>query len=152
MARRPYSGLTDLTKAAIHRRRDARRLFDPDNRDAHDAQHRQGAVYMAGYVIECKLKCVAMEMHECVTLEQLIQRRGFDERELYSHGLETLGSHVPALWHRFQRSEVWPEFQRWINRWRPSWRYSPRSMSEDDTRRFLRAVDRMSTWLEGNRG
>jgi hypothetical protein len=141
-----------LAKAAIHRRRDARRLFNPSDRYPGDALHRRGAVYLAGYAIECKLKCVAMEVHDCWSLEQLIERRGLDERQVFSHGLEVLATHVPALWSRFQRSDVWNEFRCLINRWRPSWRYSPRPMSEHDTRRFLQAVDRMSAWLEHNRG
>jgi hypothetical protein len=151
LSSRTYSGITDLAKAAIHRRRDARRLFDPSARQAQDERYRQGAAYLAGYAIECKLKCIAMEVYGCSTLNQLIEKRGLDERSVYTHGLETLGAQVPALWTRFQRSELWPDFHRWVSRWRPSWRYSPRSMNDEDTTRFLGAVDAMSRWLEHNR-
>lgn len=154
MGRRAYNGLADLAKAAVHRRRDARRLYDPGTSRTPnvDFLHLQGCVYLAGYVLECKLKCLAMEMHKCVTLDQLIVKLNLDQRDVYTHGLEVLGAHVPALWDRFRRYGPWREFTQWANRWRPSWRYSPRSMSEHDTNRFLRAIDLVNAWFDTNRG
>lgn len=152
MRTRINNGISDLRKAAIHRKRDAWRLYDPDRRPARFGMHARGALYLAGYAIECKLKAIAMEVYGCRTLDELIRVRSLDDRSVYTHGLETLGSHVPALWARFRQSDVWSDFSRRVNRWRPSWRYDPRTVSPSDAGEFLNSVERIFQWFESNRG
>lgn len=85
MSKYNYSGRTEQTKAAIKRLIDARRL---------QAQSRwRGAMYLAGYSIECKLKARLMEMYNLDRLEQLeteIERRLGRPVDVFTHSIEVL--------------------------------------------------------------
>jgi len=143
MTRRDFHGRTDLRRAAVKRRADARRLFEGG------AEHRRGAMYMGGYAIECKLKAVAMEVCDSRTLRDLALALDVDESEVYSHGLESLISHMPFR-DRFYSSTVWRDFTRHLNQWRPSWRYDASMPTTRQAESFLDAVDRIYKWLEAN--
>ena len=63
MSKYQHTGRTEQTKAALKRLIDARKLQN---------QNRwRGAMYMAGYGIECKLKARLMEIYGLDRLEQL---------------------------------------------------------------------------------
>lgn len=61
MSRYLYSGRTEQTKAAIKRLIDARKL--------QEQRRWRGAMYLAGYSVECKRKARLMEMYDLDTLE-----------------------------------------------------------------------------------
>lgn len=144
MTKREHDGRTDLSTAAARRRADAWQLLGSRN-----VQHTRAAAYLGGYAIECKLKVVAMEVHDVWTLQGLAERLGLDERAVYTHGLEALLAHVPSQ-ARFRRAPEWHDFATQVNQWRPSWRYSPRDLSIADTTSFLDSVDRVFKWLSNN--
>lgn len=151
MSRKLHQGISELTKAALHRKLDAWRLLRNDGNGTPEVRHGRGAAYLSGYSIECKLKATAMAFYACRTLDELIHRIGVDDRAVYTHGLEALWGLMPALWRRFQASEAYEHFRR-VNAWRPSWRYNPKLMSGEEAVKFLEAVERVYEWLENNRG
>jgi hypothetical protein len=110
-------------------------------------------MYLGGYAIECKVKAIAMEIHSCRTLEALRERLNVDEREVYTHGLESLlGRLVPTgLLDRLKRGVAGRAFASYVNAWRPSWRYDPTNATMEKARAFLDAVDAVYTWLDSNR-
>ena len=111
--------------------------------------HERGAMYLAGYAVECKLKAIAMEVHGCWTLEVLADAWGVDDLVVYTHGLEALAKRLP-LWRNLQRSEVWRLFAGRVNAWRVSWRYKPREPRSAEAAEFLAAVKKVVRWLESN--
>ena len=68
MVRRDFQGRTDLHKAGLKRLGDAKALLRKGRARG------RGAMYLAGYAVECKLKAIAMEIYDCWTLEQLARR------------------------------------------------------------------------------
>lgn len=144
MSRQDYQGVTDLTLAAIRRKSDARALYDKGE------DHHRGAMYLAGYAIECKIKAIAMEIYGALTLEELIEKTKIDKDIAYSHGLEALINQLPFK-ERFHRSEEWKDFASHVNTWKTSWRYDPKRPREGKAKAFLDAVDRVYGWLEANR-
>ena len=141
---REHDGRSDMWKVAIKRRADARRLFEGGK------PHSSGAVYLAGYAVECKMKAIAMEVHEVTNLRALSTKLGLDDHAVYTHGLEALLELLPFD-HLFRRSPVWRDFTTQVARWRPSWRYAPRDWPEKNARAFLNAVDSVYKWLDVNR-
>jgi len=84
MARKQHSGVTDQRKASIHRMEDAQVLFR--------GRRWRGAMYLAGYAVECRLKYKLMQKWNCFTLEELEKRlasRGVSQ-SLFTHNLDTL--------------------------------------------------------------
>jgi hypothetical protein len=142
MTRSEHHGRTDLRKAAMKRLRDAKALAQCNN------SHGRGAMYLAGYAIECKLKAIAMEVFGCWTLADLAQKWSVDEHEVYTHGLERLVRRLP-LWNNLRRSAVWRPFAR-VNQWRPSWRYNPHDVRSAEAKAFVQDVEAVYKWLESN--
>jgi hypothetical protein len=141
--RQRHSGRTELRTAAIKRRSDTWALLQAG------AARSRAAGYLGGYVIECHLKAIAMEVDRCRTLEELAARWRVAEHELYTHGLEALAKRLP-LYSRLRTSQVWRDFAGLVSSWRVSWRYDPRDWEADEARLFLEAVDRVYYWLERN--
>jgi hypothetical protein len=152
MTRSEFHGISEQRKAAIKRLRDAKFLLNqqdgPSWRDQ-SGKHARGAMYLAGYAIECKLKSIAMETLGCRTLEELRIKLRVDEHDIYSHGLERLATML-GLYSRLRQSRVWRDFGE-VNRWRPSWRYDPKDWNNGLALEFLEAVERVYYWLESNR-
>ena len=151
MARSEFHGVSDQRKAAFKRLRDAKALLAEENSLdwlRSDGAHARGAMYLAGYAIECRLKSIAMETYGCQTLAQLAVRWQVDEGFIYTHGLEGLAKRLP-LWIRLRRSEVWADFSKVIQ-WRPAWRYDPLDWPNREASRFLLAVTRVYDWLGRN--
>ncbi len=152
MARSEFHGVSEQRKAAIKRLRDARFLLDQQtgqNWRDQSGLHSRGAMYLAGYAIECKLKAIAMETFRCRTLEELRVKLGVDERDIYAHGLELLAARL-RLFDRLRKSHIWRDFAQ-VNRWRPSWRYDPMDWNNGLALDFLDTVERVYHWLESNR-
>ena len=87
MMRDFFYGVTEQGKAAKHRMDDARALLN--------AVRWRGAMYMAGYAIECLLKSNLMHMFECRHLRELeeeLHRRGMlpQQGTVFTHQLEML--------------------------------------------------------------
>jgi hypothetical protein len=123
MSRHEFSKIAEQRKAAFKRLRDAIKLLDrhQDNVDwlKRKGLHARGAMYLAGYAVECKLKAVAMEIFRCRNLKELQDKWSVTEHGVFTHGLEAIAMRLP-IYDRFRKSSVWKDFAGQVNRWRPS--------------------------------
>jgi hypothetical protein len=134
MGRRDFQGRTAMWKAGIRRMEDAKELV------TRGTNHTRGAMYLAGYAIECRLKAIAMEVFDVYSLEQLGKAWGVeDEREVYHHGLEVWIERLP-LAKSFRQSDLYRrDFVSQVNQWKPSWRYAPDLVDEERATIFINA-------------
>lgn len=141
-----YIGISDQAKAATHRLDDARALFN--------AGRWRGAMYMAGYSVECLLKTKLMQMYGCRTLRELedeLQRRGVlaEHATVFTHHLELLLRLTQRLDSLRQNRILWPQFTL-VNRWIPAWRYTADAANRQDAADFQEAVEQPMQWIENN--
>lgn len=141
-----YYGVSEQAKASKHRLDDAHALFD--------AVRWRGAMYMAGYAIECLLKMKLMRMFECRHLRELegtLLRRGLlaTQSTIFTHELELLLRLTQAADRLRQDPAAWRSFNI-VNRWVPAWRYAADLSNRNDAAYFLTAVDTIRQWIENN--
>ena len=141
-----YTGVSEQAKASTHRLDDARALLH--------AGRWRGAMYMAGYAVECLLKTKLMQMYSCRALRDLedeLQRRGVlaEHATVFTHQLELLLRLTQRFAQLRQHRMLWPQFAL-INRWIPAWRYTADVANRQDATDFLEAVAQIMQWLEHN--
>lgn len=141
-----YTGWSDQAKAGKHRLEDARALFN--------AARWRGAMYMAGYGVECLLKTKLMQIYSCNNLNELeeeLQRRSLLSRRMsvFTHHLELLLRLTQGFERLRQNRALWPEFNI-VNRWIPAWRYTVNVSNHQDAEDFLEAVDNIINWINNN--
>ena len=146
MARDLFIGVTEQSKASVHRRDDAHALLN--------AARWRGAMYMAGYSIECLLKAKLMRMFGCsnlLDLEQELQRRNLlaSQSTIFTHQLEVLLRLANGTDRLRQHHTLWPMFNI-VNRWIPAWRYNPNPSRREDAEDYLDAVDKVRHWIDNN--
>jgi hypothetical protein len=146
MAKDDYSGITAQTKVSHHRQRDAEVLLG--------AQRWLGAMYLAGYAVECLLKSKLMKRFQCHDLEELEkhlrEKRLMRDREtVFSHQLYLLMQLTGALDRLRMNREAWLAFAT-VNAWVPAWRYSPMSRSKQEASTFVDAVKLVTHWISAN--
>ena len=143
MARKPYSGITELYKASLHRMADAEVLFA--------GRRWRGAMYVAGYAVECRLKYKLMRQWKCFNLEELGARlvgRGVVET-VFTHNLEAL-IQICGGWNRLRANDdMWRAYGV-VSSWQPAWRYNADLASHRDARRLLAAAQQVLEWIENN--
>lgn len=127
---------------------------DPQRSDA-GSRHLQGAMYLAGYAVECLLKAYLIEQQECQSLTEAQARinsrrmsRGQEPIDriastsaghdiYYLVGLTDLSirpGYDPALWGR-------------LSAWKSTLRYEHHAPKRDTAERFLRDVRTAVKWL-----
>jgi HEPN domain-containing protein len=146
MLRDLFYGVSEQSKAGKHRMDDARALLN--------AAHWRGAMYLAGYAVECLLKTKLMRMFDCRHLRELeeeLQRRGMlaVQATVFTHQLELLLRLTAATDRLRQNQEYWRLFNM-VNRWVPAWRYTADMSNSDDAKDFLEAVEKVSHWIDHN--
>jgi hypothetical protein len=147
MVRYRYSGRTDQTKAALKRWLDAEAL--------RKERRWRGAMYVAGYVIECKLKASLMEIYDLDTLEELdaeLERRLGKRVDVFTHSIEVLFNLTNARDRMIGNSKgtsVLRAFQL-CNTWHPAWRYRPDDGSEPDCAAFMSSVKEFRDFIDHN--
>ena len=146
MLRDLFYGISEQSKAGKHRLDDALALLN--------AARWRGAMYLAGYAIECQLKTKLMRMFGCRHLRELedeLQQRGMlsGAATVFTHQLELLLRLTNALDRLRQNEELWRLFNR-VNRWMPAWRYTADLSNRQDAENFLGAVEKISHWIENN--
>ena len=144
MARDLFIGVTEQSKAGVHRREDAHALLG--------ATRWRGAMYMAGYSIECLLKAKLMRMYGCSNLRNLeeeLQRRGLlaERATIFTHQLEILLRLANGLDRLRRNAQLWQVFNI-VNLWIPAWRYNPDLSNREDARDYLSAVDSIRHWID----
>jgi hypothetical protein len=146
VGKKRFAGVRDQSKASHHRRADAQALFEKDRW--------RGAMYIAGYAIECLIKTKLMEMFKQSNLEGLeaeLKRRHIipDDSSLFDHRVELYMRASGRLETLREDKVIWRSFNM-ANRWMPSWRYNPDLSNRADADDFLSAVDAMLKWIENN--
>lgn len=143
MTRDAHFGITEQEKASVHRREDARVLFEHGRW--------RGSMYLAGYAVECLLKARPMRTFgrsHLRDLEEELRRRGLiaDDRTVFTHHLESLmrlsGGFDQLIRDPALRNEI-----QLVNRWSSVWRYHSGRTTARDAERFLAAVDRILHWI-----
>ena len=146
MTKDSHYGVTEQSKAGKHRMDDALALIS--------AVRWRGAMYMAGYSVECLLKSKLMRMFDCRHLRELeeeLQRRGIlaAQATVFTHQLEVLLRLTTPIDRLRQNEENWRSFNI-VNRWLPAWRYSADLSNQEDADDFIEAVKKVSHWIEHN--
>jgi len=146
MTRNQYIGITEQSKASKHRLDDAEALLK--------AARWRGAMYIAGYSIECLLKAKLMEIYNCRHLYQLedeLQRRGMltTSATVFTHQLEPLLRLAQGFTRLRQNRRMW-QFFNIVNRWIPAWRYTAHLSNRQEAEAFLTAVKKICDWIENN--
>jgi HEPN domain-containing protein len=141
-----YYGVSEQAKVSQHRLDDAWALFN--------AVRWRGAMYLAGYSIECLLKAKLMRMFDCRHLRELedeLRRRGVVSARttIFTHELRLLLRLTQRLEPLRQNQTMWPLFNI-VNRWMPAWRYTANPASQEDAEDFLDAVEKIRNWIEHN--
>jgi HEPN domain-containing protein len=141
-----FYGVSEQRRAGKHRMDDARVLLG--------STRWRGAMYLAGYSVECLLKTKLMGMFNCrhlLELDEELQRRGVlsAHATVFTHQLEVLLRLTDALERLRQNMELWRLFNI-VNCWVPAWRYNPDLSNHDDANDFLDAVERVSRWIDQN--
>ena len=146
MTRDQFDGVSQQTKAGRERFKDAEELIA--------AERWQGAMYMAGYAVECLLKSKLMRMYGCRHLRQLedeLMTRGDlkSHESIYTHNLNVLLEITRSSDRLKQNSEICNTFNL-VNRWMPAWRYSTDEHDSQDAEEFMDAVARLIQWINNN--
>ena len=146
MTRDQYIGITEQSKASKHRLDDTEGLFK--------TARWRGAMYIAGYSIECLLKAKLMEIYNCRNLYQLedeLQKRGIltTRATVFTHQLEPLLRLAQGFTRLRQNRRMWLSFAV-VNRWLPAWRYTADLSNREDAEEFLEAVKKIRDWIQHN--
>ena len=146
MSRDLFIGVTEQSKASIHRRDDALVLLN--------ATRWRGAMYLAGYSIESLLKAALMRMYGCNNLQELEtelkqQEILAEDDTIFTHHLEVLLRLTKGMDRLRQNATMWPLFNI-VNRWMPAWRYNPDLSNREDAADYLDAVDKVRHWINNN--
>ena len=145
MANYMFSGVTEQAKAAIRQYADARAL-------RHEKRWR-GAMYLLGYVVECKLKARLMENHGAWTLDDLedilSQRFGVPVHLTGKdgHNIARLVEFTEAR-RRMERNILVAYNQ--CAKWRVDWRYNPDGGSETECDEFFEAVECFTKYISNS--
>lgn len=141
-----FYGVSEQGKAGKHRMDDARALMN--------AVRWRGAMYMAGYSIECLLKTKLMRRFDCHHLRELeeeLRRRGAlpTHATIFTHQLEVLLRLTGGLDRLRQNEPLWRLFNI-VNRWVPAWRYTADLSNRDDAEDFQEAVEKVAHRIDAN--
>jgi hypothetical protein len=142
-----------LRSVAERRFADARCLLDSG-----DSERSNGAIYMAGFVIECLLKALLLDRHPNLSSPVDPAKLSRSDREvfeyLYSHELDQMLGVMPELATKLRVVKtksglsVWQEFTAICAQWTIYARYSPATASRDMAARYLETVEEVKKWLK----
>ena len=141
-----HDGISDQANASRQRLEDARVLLR--------GSRWRGAMYIAGYAVECLLKTKLMQIYGCQNLrdlEAVLQRRSVLSvgSTIFTHQLETLFKLTPS-YHRLQQNQNILSLFSVVNRWAPKWRYVSKRTTRDEAFFFISAVEQLMLWIDNN--
>lgn len=153
--------IKDYRRAATRRLEDARELMELPTLDSQrsdaDQRHLRGAMYLAGYAVECPLKAYLIQQTNAPTLikaraalNEQRQRQGAEPIEniartaaghqfYYPLNLTDLGSqpgYDSCLWGR-------------LSQWQSAWRYESDAVNRVEAERFVNDVENAAKWIGG---
>jgi len=140
-------------RAAAERRfGDARCLLDSG-----DAERATGAMYMAGFVIECLLKALLLDRHPNLQTPVDPAKLSESDREvfeaLYRHELDAMLLFVPELEKKLTAVKTrsgrsaWRALNDMAEEWTVFARYSPATAKLEHARDYLATVEEVKKWL-----
>ena len=135
-------GLPQPAEARLYYRA-AKQRYD-DSQLLLQAERTTGAVYLAGYVVECFLKALVLASAAPGLRQQLLG----EFRGSRAHNLEWLG----ALYRRHVRAAIPRDVSRHLSRlasWSTDLRYATGLMKRRDTDEFMESVVVVATWADG---
>ena len=146
MNRNLHDGISELAGASRQRLADAKVLLN--------ASQWRGAMYMAGYAVECLLKTRLMHIYDCKNLrelEDLLRQRSIlpVNRTVFTHQLEDLLRLTPGYNRLMRNREMLPLFNK-VNQWTPNWRYTSKSTNRREAIEFMTSIESFMRWIDNN--
>ena len=118
--------------------------------DSGDQKRANGAMYLAGFVIECLLKALLLERHSNLQVPVDPAQLSPSDREvfdlLYRHELDAMIVFLPEL-NKKLSSSTWRQFQTICEEWTVHARYSPLNAKLDRAKDYLNTVKEVKRWL-----
>lgn len=150
-----FDSETAYIKSGTRRLRDAEELLEPPTLDPNEhgaeTRHLQGAVYLAGYGVECLLKAYLISRHPgCVKLSEVrdaIQKSGLPIRDICGvagHDLRYLSS-LTDLEARMDSAKL--RQMSFCAKWSSVLRYDARSVKCEDAEDRIKAARRIVDWV-----
>ena len=151
-----FDGITHFHKSGWRHLRDAQELLETPTREPNKSdaatRHQQGAVYLAGYAVECALKEFLISREGVGTLSEVMQRRRQRGEEEFA--LTTTEGHNLALLFRLANLAEECEHNSLIRRhwascvkWRSTLRYSIGTGIIQDPRGFVVSAEEIHRWI-----
>jgi hypothetical protein len=126
-------------------------------RDSGKQERANGAIYMAGFVIECLLKALLLERHPNLQKPADPAKLSESDREvhglLYSHELDDMLGFLPELEKKLANVKTksgrsaWKEFNGICEQWTVYARYAPTSARLEEARSYLETIEEVKKWL-----
>ena len=141
-----HNGVSELAGASRQRLADAQALLN--------ASRWRGAMYMAGYSVECLLKTKLLYIYDCKNLRALddvLRQRSIlpAHATVFTHQLEDLLRLTPGYNRLIRNREMLPLFNK-VNQWTPNWRYTSKSTHRREATEFMTSIESFMQWVNNN--
>ncbi len=155
-----FDNIDDLVKSGPRRLQDAEELmqFPTHNAQRSDAptRHLRGAMYLAGYGVECLLKAYIIEQEGCRTLTEaqnkINERRKREGAELLRDIAGSAAGHsIDYLLRLTDLSDKYEfDIRLWgrLAQWKSFWRYDPNPATRQEAEVFLTDILAAINWLK----
>jgi hypothetical protein len=145
---------SQMRTVAERRFGDAEYLFD-----SAENERANGAMYLAGFVIECLLKASLFEWHKWLQSSRSSEGLSAADRQIWSlcfrsHDLDEILSHLPELTERLAKlprespGTLLKSLKHVCGSWTIFARYSPHSATIREASQFLDRVKGLREWLK----
>ena len=152
-----YDGLTQYRKSAARRLRDAEELLQPPSlaleEQGAETRHLRGAVYLAGYAVECILKAyIISQSGSAMSLADVVEERKQAGEQMPNilgadgHNLSLLLS-LTDLEERLTTDEHKKDWGTCV-KWKSTWRYDPNPPTARFASEIVIAVRNVYRWVE----
>jgi len=122
-----------------------------------DAHRANGAIYMAGFVIECLLKALLLERRRNLQVPVDPATLSSSDKDvfelLYSHKLEDMMGFLPEVESKLSALPIqsglspWAKFCAICEEWTVYARYSPKMATLDRARDYVDTIKEVKKWL-----
>ncbi len=151
-----FDGVSEYHQSGLRRLRDAEELLQPPtllpNESGAETRHLRGAMYLAGYAVECALKEYLLAKDNAVSLAAWLEKRSASGRDT-PHLLSAEGHDITlliSLTDLEQRLDNDTDRKKdWgiCCRWKSTWRYDPKTPSFAFAFEFVVAARRFYQWV-----
>lgn len=124
-----------------------------DSRELLKVGRYHGAMYLAGYAIECYLKfliCIRFDAADLREATTRIAKRTGKQPQLMApqaHSFDLLMHHAGLL-EDLRRDKDFAKLFAVVNEWSPGWRYWAHKSTRAEAERFCSAVQKLLIWLK----